>query len=124
MRFAITIALVFFTKLVFSNINCIYVGGLCTKCNEGYRYNNVSCVPYCPTGSATNNITMACETSEYMTVFSTAFSDYTNYSAKSVGIFNSPNNISFNDTSRLSPIPTYDRGFYFENTSSLISKKN
>ena len=105
-----------------SNINC--GDSSCTYCLGGYLYNSTSCLPLCPTGYTQNVSPNTCSSSSSQSIFSLDFYSFRQYSSNSIGNFQHPLGLEFQDSARGSPIPTKDRGFYFGSTSRLISTVN
>ena len=110
--------------LLFLSVFTSYSQGLwcsdltCTSCLQGYKFQNLMCISICPTGyQLSGNNCYATSTSIYM--FTAGFP--LPFNAKSVLMFSSPKGVEFNDTERLSPIMTKDRGLYFAQSSQLVS---
>ena len=111
--------------LIFSvssaNIDCADVN--CTSCTTGYLYKGISCLPLCPFGFSSLSVLNRCNGTG-QNLFYIEFFAFTEYTSRSIEVFYHPYNLSFQDQSQKSPIPTIDRGFYFANTSSLVSASN
>ena len=105
--------------LVSSSYNCLYSN--CTVCISGYMYNSVGCLDLCPSTFQLNNITNNCISNVPQLLFHLSFGLFHDFSASSIFPFNHPLGLPFSDSQRLSPIPTKERGFYFAQTSQLIS---
>ena len=105
-----------------SNIDC--ADPSCTSCISGYLYNAASCLPLCPTAYIQSSSPNACSPLASLTIFNLFFYSTRNFEATSIGNFQHPLGLPFQDPSRGSPIPASERGFYFESTSRLVSNIN
>ena len=92
----------------------------CATCSSGLNYLSKSCLSTCPQGYLSNGVSCQCSSCS-LTLFSVSFYQYRDFSANTVGVFRTPSNLAFSDSSQAAPIPTKERGFYFATTSSLIS---
>ena len=104
-----------------SNINCLDLS--CSSCVSGYLYNSLSCLPICPSGYTQSSSPNIC-TPASQSIFYLNFWEFRDFGASSIGGFNHPSLVAFQDVYRGSPIPTNERGFYFVTTSRLISSIN
>ena len=104
-----------------ANISCANIN--CTSCNAGYLYNSSSCLNLCPTGFYLV-ASSYCNQTASQNLFALIFTEFFDFCATSIGDFSHPLGASFNDSAKLSPIPTNLMGFYFASTSSLKSTKN
>lgn len=96
----------------------------CTACTGGeFLYNDTSCLVACPTGFGSLGSDCTCPSPCTPNLFSQHFYKYLDFSTNTAGIFTAPAT-SFDDVSQLSPIPTKERGFYFDITSSIYSTSN
>ena len=100
-----------------ANINCS--GANCASCLSGYSYLSTSCLNVCPYGYQSSSNTCVANSSQ--SLFYLAFYEFLDYSASSINTFSHPSGLMFKDQGKLSPIPSIDRGFYFVNTSQLVS---
>ena len=89
----------------------------CTSCSQGYL-TGPQCLSQCPTGYLYNSTLNSCS-GKGSTLYSVLFSTQQNYTNNTIASFITYNLTSFDDPSRINPIPTKERGFYFANTSSL-----
>ena len=105
-----------------SNINC--GDSSCSYCISGYLYNKISCLPLCPTGYTQTSSPNTCIASSSQSVFSLNFFGFRHFSATAIDNFQHPLGLSLQDQSRTSPIPTNERGFYFQSSSQLVSNVN
>ena len=104
------------------NIGCS--NSACTSCNSGYLYNSLSCLPLCPTGFTQSSSPKICTNTTNVNLFQLNFWNFYEFAASSIDQFQHPSGLPFQDPNRQSPIPTIDRGFYFADTSSLVSTTN
>ena len=118
MSIPLIIILVFTTAE--ANINC--AGSSCSYCLSGYLYNSTSCLSLCPTGYPASSTT--CISINNPNLFSLNFFQSTSFASSTIGSFSTPYSISFDDQSRLSPIPTKSQGFYFASTSQLAASQS
>ena len=102
-----------------ANLYC--TNSSCTSCSAGYYLLQTSCLALCPTGYTSNTSSKSCVASGSAEVFYLTFYNFFQYTASSIGNFQSPNNLPFNNQNKASPIPTSDRGFYFASSSKLYS---
>ena len=93
----------------------------CSSCTDGLLYNSTACLKTCPAGYLINSTTKSCILSSSTTLFDLNFADFSNTTAFNINNFSTPSNQRFN-SGPSSPVPTGDRGFYFFNNSSLVSK--
>ena len=94
----------------------------CSLCTQGFKYSNVACVLHCPEGSLKSD--SHCEIGSQDPFIKLKFAEFLDYTAASISDFQHPLGLSFNNSGKLSPIPTKERGFYFASTSSLVSNRN
>ena len=102
------------------NINCN--SPICSECISGYNYENMSCLHICPEGYSL--IRASCVQQVKSPFILLKLFRFLDVSANHVSDFQHPDGLPFGDLQRKSPIPTKDRGFYFQNTSSLFSTTN
>ena len=108
-------------SVVSLNIGCL--DNNCTNCSTGYSYLNTSCLPFCPKGySLIQNTT--CTSNAGKELFYLDFYKYSEFSGRSFKNFKHPSNITFNDSSKQTPVPTKYQGFLFTNTSGLVLNSN
>ncbi|CAG9326438.1 unnamed protein product [Blepharisma stoltei] len=99
----------------------------CSSCNTGfYLIGSLLCVDACPSNS--NAIMLpgsvfGC-TAPSGILFSIDFSSQQDLTAHNIGEFMTPSSIAFNSLTKVTPLPTLDRGFYFEGSSGLIDTYN
>ena len=104
-----------------SNINC--ADSSCSSCTIGYLYNSISCLPLCPSGYTQSSSPNACA-AVTQSLFYLNFWEFREFAVTSIGNFQHPTGLQFQDSAKLSPIPTMERGFYFASTSRLMSNVN
>ncbi|OMJ79755.1 hypothetical protein SteCoe_20141 [Stentor coeruleus] len=104
---------------VYANLYCS--DSYCSYCTQGFLYNYVSCLPMCPNGYDEDLSLYSCEEQDDTTVFKESFPSTTKWNTFETTYFMHPEGLTFDDPNKLSPIPTFDRGFYFEQTSRLVS---
>ena len=102
-----------------SNINC--ADSSCSSCTTGYLYNSLSCLPLCPTGFIQTSSPNTCTASSSQSLFYLNFWEFRQFGVSSIGNFQHPGGLLFDDSQHLTPIPTNERGFYFASTSRLVS---
>ena len=94
----------------------------CTSCAGGlHLYNSTSCVTTCPTGFTSAVGVCTCTAPCTPNIFSVQFYQHLDFTTNTIPGFTSSLVTYFSDQTRLSPIPTKDRGFYFDVTSSIAS---
>lgn len=108
--------------LVQGNIDCVDVS--CSGCITGYHYKEYSCLDICPTGYIQNTSPNTCVASSSQDLFLIRFASSLILTESIIDNFSHPRGERFNNPNELSPLPTKDRGFYFANTSSLVSIQN
>ena len=92
----------------------------CSLFLSGYLY-SYTCLLLCPTGFNQATAPSICTSSGSLNIFDINFLDFSVFTATTIDLYSHPNGLQFNDAARLSPIPTKYMGFYFTNTSKLIS---
>ena len=111
-------------------INCLSEsGGNCDRCESGYELFSQKCIVNCPTCRVSNTPgNCDCDSNLLFDLNFTSFSDLTTDSIPvidpnegHIGDFSAP--VPFNSQEWDSPMPTGDRGFYFEKKSSLVSNQ-
>ena len=109
--------MLFFYLTLVSSTNLYCFDEVCSNCTDNMiLYNSLLCIERCPFPLVdTKN---PCNPRSSI-LFSMKFFEFTDYSANSIGKFRSPLDIPFNDPSKLSPIPTFDQGLYFVNSSHI-----
>ena len=105
-----------------SNINC--VDSSCSSCTSGYLYKSLSCLPLCPTGYTQSANPSICTATSSQNIFFLRFWEFRQFAATSIGNFQHPTGLQFQNSAKGSPIPTMERGFYFVSTSKLKSTVN
>ncbi|OMJ68542.1 hypothetical protein SteCoe_33973 [Stentor coeruleus] len=117
-------SLTFLLLLSFSyglNIGCL--DNECSKCETGYySYYSKSCLEICPTNYFTTGSN--CVASSSTSLIALDFNSFSTLNTSTIGRFHHPKGGDFIDSQRESPIPTKERGFYFDKTSKLISYDN
>ena len=102
------------------NTNCN--SPICSECISGYNYEKLTCLQICPEGYSI--LQVSCVQQAKTPFIRMKLFRFLDVSASQVSDFQHPDGLPFGDLQRKSPIPTKDRGFYFQNTSSLVSTKN
>ena len=114
---------VLIAEIYLSNSNLYCADSQCKTCLEGYNYKNISCLSICPTGfQLVSN--SSCILNSSTILFSSNFYTATSFAATSIFNFTHPLSIPFNDSRKLTPVPTKSQGLLFRNTSGLIFKSN
>ncbi|OMJ79754.1 hypothetical protein SteCoe_20140 [Stentor coeruleus] len=105
--------------IAYANLYCS--DSYCSYCTQGFLYNSASCLSICPSGYSENLSSYTCEEQSSSIIFKEAFISITKWNTFETTYFMHPEGLNFDDPNKLSPIPTFDRGFYFEHTSRLVS---
>ena len=100
-----------------ANLHCTNI--YCKTCTKFYNYRNISCLEYCPTGYKLNGT--YCQPSGDDILFSINFMSYRKFNTNSIEYFSHPNKYNFNNLTKVTPVVTIDRGFYFFSSSFLVS---
>ena len=104
------------------NKNC--VDSTCSTCTGLNNYQSKNCLTNCPTGYSASML--ACQPSGSGTsLVSTKFYEVQDFTANNINsVFKTSDSLAFNSPTRNSPIPTKERGFYFDVNSELIYDTN
>lgn len=89
----------------------------CNSCASTYNYKSVVCLDNCPKGYNENSNTCVEDVTSSKTFMDVRFYQIHDFTQSTVDYFQASN--SFDHSSKLQPIPTKERGFYFFQTSSL-----
>ena len=100
-----------------ANFDCL--ANPCVSCSSGYNFQSVSCLPICPAGFAIAG--NKCNPGQSQDLFNINFISFRNFDASSIVSFSHPKMYKFSNETRVTPIPTIDRGFYFFSSYYLIS---
>ena len=92
----------------------------CLSCKD-LIYDSTSCLLICPSTYFINLNSCSSPTDLNYLVVHTEFGKFLEFSATSIGKFKTINSISFENDQRTTPVPTYDRGFYFGTNSYLVA---
>ena len=87
---------------------------------SAYSYKNLTCISKCPTGFTCSGTVVNTTASPYR-VFYTDFNSHILFTSSVVGNFKTESN---NFLTQGSPIPSKERGFYFQPNSSLVISSN
>ncbi|CAG9326437.1 unnamed protein product [Blepharisma stoltei] len=93
----------------------------CASCSSGILIGNLLCVDGCPSTSTLSG--SACSAPSGL-LFSVDFTTQQSLTASSIGEFSTQSSTAFISPSKITPLPTLDRGFYFEGSSSLIDNNS
>ena len=104
------------------NIGCQETS--CSTCTPStlYQFQSKSCLVSCPTGYSESS-TRCYKSSSGQSLISTQFYQQLDFEASTVGDFETESSDAFSNPLRLNPIPTKERGFYFDTNSGLKSSK-
>ena len=109
-----------------ANIDCS--NATCTACDHYYLYKRILCLPLCPNYyTQTTSPSVCTQTAAINTntpLFQLKFYSFLTLTASSINNFQHPAGLPFSDSGQGSPIPTKERGFYFQYTSQLVSTTN
>ena len=108
--------LVIIPYLVSGNLFC--TDSSCTSCIPPYILGCYQCLSFCPSGYSEN--TTDCVFSK-TAIISINFLQDINFTSSTIQGYETPQGISFSDSTRNAPIPTLDRGFYFNSNSQLLA---
>ena len=101
----------------FQNLYCY--SSECTNCTLGYNYLSLSCLLYCPWGYALK--VDKCSPVSTLDLFTINFASFRKFNESSINSFSNPENYTFNNLTKVTPLVTIDRGFYFYSSSYLLS---
>ena len=112
--------LIFFIATVLANLECI--DSPCTACSSQYFLYSQSCLATCPYGYTASGT--VCTKSSSLEFFNECFDLFLTYKTSYIGnSFVTFSGELLTNQSKTSPVPTRDRGIYFENTSKAKSKE-
>ena len=110
---------------VCEGVNMYCADSACSSCSPTYYlYENKSCLSFCPT-TYTNlsDQGSVCSRTNSQNLFNIQFSQHLNWIENKISNFSTFNSVRFNASDRSSPIPTADRGFFFNSSSKLWHDK-
>ena len=102
---------------VLANLYCSSIS--CVACTFGYNFQNISCLEYCPSGYYISGANCIANSSQDL--FTINFFSFKKFGSNSIETFSHPNLYKFNSESKEAPISTFDRGFYFDSNSFIVS---
>ena len=112
---------VWILRFVSANLYCSPTQ--CTSCSQMYLYNSTSCINLCPTGYSLDSSQTNCLQTGSLTLFAIDCGSYSKFKSNSIESFSHPLGYSFNNPSRVTPVPIITQGLYFVETSLLESSK-
>ena len=106
------------------SLNSFCFDSACKNCtNFKLNFDSSNCLDLCPKGFEPIENNTKCNATSIRTLFALEFHQEKRYSISSIGDFYHPDRANFQNN-KMGPIPTKDRGFYFSDTSRLLTSKS